>query len=59
MKIEKELEQLRHKNKMEEIEAEKQARIEVEKLSHENQKSVWRLKRADRKREMQFDELRG
>jgi len=50
-KLEKELVELKHKNKMEEIEAEKQAHIEVENLKSENMKSLHRLKRADRKRE--------
>ena len=51
--LEKKLAELKHKFMMEEIEAKKKAQIEVENLSSENDKSLWRLKRADRKRESQ------
>jgi len=46
----KELEELHHKNKMVEIQAEKEAKIEEENLKLENMKSLHRLKRADAKR---------
>jgi len=52
--MEKKLAEIQHKFKMEEIEAEKQARIDVENIKSESEKSIWRLKRADRKREMAF-----
>lgn len=47
---EKELEIVKHEFKMKQIEAEKQARMEVENLIFENQKSLQRLKRADIRR---------
>ena len=54
------IEELRHRNKMEEIEAEKKARLEVidaerdmEKTRFENQMSLHRLKRADIRRTME------
>jgi len=60
--LEKELEELRHKNRLEEIEAEKQARLEVEKFKHEKEVEKFkhekelerhRLKRADIRRTIQ------
>jgi len=50
---EKELEEIRHKNRMEEIEAEKQAKLEVEKAKYDYKLSLHRLKRADIKRTIQ------
>jgi len=48
--LEKELEELRHKNRLEEIEAERKAKLEVEKAKFDYQLSIHRLKRADIKR---------
>jgi len=43
----KELEELRHKNRMEEIRFETEGKKQVERLKHENQMSTHRLRRAD------------
>ena len=44
------LEVLRHKNKMEEIEAERKAKLEVENVKFEHIMSAHRIKRADKNR---------
>ncbi len=41
---------IRHANRMEEIRSEKEARITVDAMFHENKKSLHRLKRADDRR---------
>ncbi len=43
---------MKHKFHMEEIEADRISHIELENLKLENMKSLHRLKRADRKREL-------
>jgi len=43
----KEIETIKHENKMEEIEAERKARIDVEKLKHEQDKERQRIKGAE------------
>ena len=45
--LEKELEDLKHKHQLEQTEAEKQARIELEKIKHENAISLHNMKRED------------
>ena len=49
-KQENELEKLRHKNRMEEIEFERKCKTEVEKLKHFNDLEFHRIKNADIKR---------
>ena len=48
-----ELEEIRHQNKLEEIETERKAKLEVEKLSHENRMGEIRLKNANIRRTSQ------
>jgi len=50
---EKKLEELRHKNRMKEIEAEKKAKLEVENLKFDHQLQLQRIRRADIKRTLQ------
>ena len=50
-KLAEKIAKLRHKNKMEEIESEKNARMEADKFKEESMKSLHRLKRADLRRE--------
>lgn len=48
--LKKELIELSHKYRMEEVESERKARIETETLRFNNQMSIHRLKRADVRR---------
>lgn len=50
LKAEKEIENLRHKHKMLEIDSERKAKLEVENSKFNNIMSAHRLKRADVKR---------
>lgn len=47
LKLQKELEGIRHSNKMEEITEEAKAKKDVERLKNENQMSLHRLRRRD------------
>ena len=48
-----ELEEIKHKNKMDEIEAERKAKLEVEKIKHNDEMSSIRLKNANVRRTIQ------
>jgi len=51
--IEKEITELKHKYKLEEIEAERKAKLEVEKMKHEDEMGAIRLKNANIRRTME------